>query len=80
MVQREGLEPPTLWVETICAIHCATAALIFLYTIFFLKNVNPENINIINMAKGNNSQRKEKKKPKQPGSKSSQKGANKKKN
>jgi hypothetical protein len=29
------------------------------------------------MAKGNNSQRKEKKKPKQPGSKYSQKGANK---
>jgi len=29
------------------------------------------------MAKGNNSQRKETKKPKQPGSKSSQKGANK---
>lgn len=32
------------------------------------------------MAKGNNSQKKEVKKPKQAGSKSSQKGANKKKN
>jgi hypothetical protein len=26
MAHREGLEPPTLWVETICAIHCATDA------------------------------------------------------